>query len=371
MRKIDGDSHFYPAVRATELTRRLPGLSAAAAAAIARDAATFAHPAAHRGGFRTSTGRDVDAPERGGDVSGIEGHGDPAARVRLLPATGFEVQVLIPDRIFANPFGSPLARAEEPGLRLALCQLYNDATAEAQAQFPEQLIGTAVVPFQDVAESCAEARRAVRELGLKAVTINGNWGGRNYDALDLYPFWETISDLGVPLYVHHNPFLCQVYDHWPTTHTLGGERLRRLHISNYLGFAFEYMVGMAALTLGGVLTQFPDLKFCFFEAGGSWLPWVWYQLDHVWRVEPQCARCDEAPSAQLRRSCWVAVEPDEGPLVQAVAAIGADNFIVGSDYPHPPSTYPNTVAGIERMALPAAAKEAILGRNLERVLQLA
>ena len=53
----------------------------------------------------------------------------------------------------------------------------------------------------------------------------------------------------------------------PTTYTLGWERMRRLHISNYLGFAFEYMVGMAALTLGGVLQDFPSLKFCFFEAG--------------------------------------------------------------------------------------------------------
>ena len=27
---------------------------------------------------------------------------------------------------------------------------------------------------------------------------------------------------------------------------------------------------------------------------------------------------------------------------QAVAAIGSENFILGSDYPHPPSTYPTT-----------------------------
>jgi predicted TIM-barrel fold metal-dependent hydrolase len=146
--------------------------------------------------------------------------------------------------------------------------------------------------------------------------------------------------------------------------------MRRLHISNYLGFAFEYMVGMAALTLGGVLQDFPGLKFCFFEAGGSWLPWVMYTLDRVYKVEPQCARCDVAPSELIRDHFLVAVEPDEEPLVQAVAAIGSENFIIGSDYPHPPSTYPNTAAGIEAMALSEEAKENILGGNAQRLFGL-
>jgi hypothetical protein len=79
--------------------------------------------------------------------------------------------------------------------------------------------------------------------------------------------------------------------------TIGWERMRRLHISNYLSFAFEYMMGIASLTLGGLRKEFPNLLFCFFEAGGSWLPWVMYTLDRVYKVEPQCARCDRGPPA--------------------------------------------------------------------------
>ena len=39
---------------------------------------------------------------------------------------GFDMQVLIPDGIFANPFGSPVARKWDDGLRLALCRAYNN-----------------------------------------------------------------------------------------------------------------------------------------------------------------------------------------------------------------------------------------------------
>ena len=68
------------------------------------------------------------------------------------------------------------------------------------------------------------------------------------------------------------------------------------------------------------------------------------------------------PSELLRKAFYVAVEPDEFCLPQAVQAIGSENFIIGSDYPHPPSTFPNTAAGIENMAgLSEQDKENILG----------
>lgn len=373
LRKIDGDSHFFPQGDFGDLDAALNGFSHEAFEMLLRDASVFTDPNARRGGFRASAAgqrlgaQTPSAAPRTGPV----GHGLVADRAKLLPDTGFDTQVLIPDGIYANPFGSPVARQWDPGLRLAICRAYNNATGAAQDEFPEQFIGTAIVPFYDIEESCREATYAVKELGLKAITINGNWKGQNYDSIEMYPFWKTVEELDVPLYVHHNPFNCQVSDHVPTTYTLGWERLRRLHISNYLGFAFEYMVGMASLTLGGVLEKFPNLKFCFFEAGGSWLPWAMYTLDRVYKVEPQCARCSEPPSELIRRSSYVAVEPDEFCLPQAVSAIGSENFIIGSDYPHPPSTYPTTAAGIEEMeGLSAEDKENILGRNLQRLFKL-
>ena len=281
-KKIDADSHFLPRSNFGDLRTLMPGFTEQEMNIIIRDTETFADPNARRGGFRaTAAGQrtgggdstisqGVSASRRSGPI----GHGEAQDRVTLLPETGFDMQVLIPDGIFANPFGSPLGRPRDPAVRLALCKAFNNASAAAQDECPDHLIGTAVIPFQDVEESCIEARRAVEELNLKAITINGNWAGKNYDSLELYPFWRTVSELDVPLYVHHNPFQCQVNDHVPTTYTIGWERYNRMHVSNYLGFAFEYMLGMASLTLGGVLNEFPDLKFVFFEAGGQ-------ALDHA------------------------------------------------------------------------------------------
>jgi predicted TIM-barrel fold metal-dependent hydrolase len=378
--RIDADSHFFPRGEFGDLKEIMPGFSARAVDMILRDALVFSDPDARRVGFRAKAeGKQEGSVQQSGPQAAARtpgsfreaGLSDVEVRAKLLPQTGFDMQVLIPHGIFGNPFGSPLSRSVDEGIRLAICKAYNNAAAAAQRRFPDKLIGTGVVPFGDVGESTKEATRAVKELGLRAITVNGNWMGQNYDSIELFPFWETMEELDVPLYVHHNPFNCQIHDHLPSTYTLGWERLRRLHISNYLGFGFEYMLAMASLTLGGVLKEFPKLKFCFFEAGGTWLPWAMYTLDRTFRVEPQCARISSPPSEYIRKSCWVAVEPDEFCLPQAVAAIGSENFIVGSDYPHSPSTYPNTAAGIEKMpGLSDHDKENMLGRNIAQVLKI-
>lgn len=378
VRRIDGDSHFFPPPDFTGVSETI-GVSEQALDMLLRDALFFSDREARRGGFRASaagqrTGAVNPTAQTTGQSRGPIGHGVADQRVKLLPETGFEMQVLIPDGIYGNPFGSPNEREWDKGLRLALCMGYNNATADAQRQYPDQLIGTGVVPFgTESVEACVEeARRAVTELGLQALTINSNWRGKNWDSIELYPFWEAVAEMDVPLYVHGNPFQCQVNDHIPTNFTLGWERMRRMHISNYLGFAFEYMVAMASLTLGGVLKEFPNLRMAFFEAGGSWLPWVMYTLDRVYQIEPQCARCDELPSELIARSCMVAVEPDEQAIVGAVHTIGSRNFIVGSDYPHPPSTFPNTASGIETMeGLSDEAKRDILGDNMARFFRMA
>lgn len=375
--KIDGDSHFFPPIDFTDVAEKA-GMPQPAVEMLLRDAAVFADREARRGGFRAST-----AGQRTGAVNptaattsqsrGPIGHGIAEQRVKLLPETGFDMQVLIPDGIYANAFGSPIEREWGPGLHLALSMSYNNAAAKAQNEYPDQLIACGVIPFgaESIEANIAEARRAVRELGVKSLMINSNWRGRNWDSFDLYPLWDELNKLNVPLYVHGNPFQCQVHDHVPTNWTIGWERMRRMHISNYIGFGFEYMINMASLTLGGLLKDFPNLRFAFFEAGASWLPWIMYTLDRVYGVEPQCARCEIEPSQHIRETCMVAAEPDEQAIVGAIHTIGSKNFIVGSDYPHPPSTFPNTASGIANMeGLSDEAKQDILGGNLIRLFNL-
>jgi len=127
----------------------------------------------------------------------------------------------------------------------------------------------------------------------------------------------------------------------------------------------------AALTLGGVLDEFPHLRFCFFEAGASWLPYARYGADRAFEIEPQCARTATRPSERITQHCLTAVEPAEH-LDQLVEALGSESFFFGTDCPHPElQRYHNTAAAIlDRPGLSEEAKDNILGNNMARVLRL-
>src|SRR2546422_4224525 len=153
VKKIDADTHFLPPVAMEELRQFLPQhYNKEVVNMLLRDAGVFADPNARRGGFRASAagqrvaGSGNGAPAAPRPAGGAIGHGSPQDRAGLLPETGFDMQVLIPDGIFANSFGSPTRPHWEPGVALALCMAFNNAAAAAQKTLPDTFIATARVP---------------------------------------------------------------------------------------------------------------------------------------------------------------------------------------------------------------------------------
>ena len=217
-RRIDVDTHFYPPIDYKALREYLPrGLVAQAQDMLVRDATRAAEP--DRVAAET---RGTALPSR----HGSDPHRDPAARVAAMEKTGFDMQVLIPDSLFANLYygASPSGGDLSLPIRTALCQLYNDATADAQRSYPDRLIGPLNIPFDDLEASIIEARRGVRDLGLWAVLIPGNWMGKNFDSLELYPFWGALHELDDTVFVHHIPQSCRgrtTIDHQPRYPMLG------------------------------------------------------------------------------------------------------------------------------------------------------
>ena len=366
-KRIDVDTHFYPRVDYKALKEYLPRpLTAEAKDMLVRDTMRAAEP-------------DRVAAETAGKSPSMNNtpnpHRDPDARAEAMDKTGFQMQVLIPDVLFSNLYGaSPTGGDLVLPIRTALCKVYNDAVAAAQWGYSDRFLGLATIPFDDLDASVDEARRAVRDLGLRAVLVPGNWMGKNFDDLELFPFWGALNELGVAVFVHHIPQPCgarRTVDHQPRYPMIGMERMRRLHVGTYLGFGLEYIMACAALTLGGVLDEFPNLRFCFFEAGASWMPYAMYGADRSFEIEPQCARTTSLPSEVIRRHCLTAVEPAEH-LEQIVAAMGSENFFFGTDFPHPEfQRYQNTAAAItDRAGLSQQDKDNILGNNIARFLRL-
>jgi aminocarboxymuconate-semialdehyde decarboxylase len=366
-KRIDVDTHFYPRVDYKALKEHLPRhLVDEAKDMLVRDVRRAGEPER----VAAETTGATAPPDKMGNP-----HRDPDARAEEMAKTGFDMQLLIPDVLFSNLYGaSPTGGDLSLPIRTALCKVYNEAVAAAEKSHPDRFLGLATIPFDDLDASIEEARRAIRELGLRTVLVPGNWMGNNFDAIELYPFWGALNDLDITVCVHHIPQPCgnrRTIDHQPRYPMIGMERMRRLHLGTYVGFGLEYIMAVSSLTLGGVLDEFPNLRFCFFEAGASWLPYAMYGADRSFEIEPQCARTTQLPSEVIKKHCLTAVEPAEH-LEQMVSAIGSENFFFGTDFPHPEyQRYQNTAAAItDRPGLSDQDKQNILGNNISRYLRL-
>ncbi|NWJ72629.1 amidohydrolase [Pseudonocardia sp. ICBG1122] len=208
------------------------------------------------------TGVDTDGVPfyRVGDyvLRGVRYRGSPFVDVDLrlaaMDEAGIGVQLLSPNPL--TYFGDlPAADA------IAFARAHNDALAAITARHPDRLPAAAQLPVQDVAASVAEARRAVRDLGMSAVYLDTDPAGRTLDDAALDPLYAELVALDVPLFVH------------PTPLGPGGPpqdpRLRRFDLDLLFGFARDETLAVAALVLGGVLERHPVLDVCISHGGGS------------------------------------------------------------------------------------------------------
>lgn len=179
---------------------------------------------------------------------------DVDVRLAAMDTAGIDVQLLSPNPL--TYFGRL-----DAGDAARYARVHNDALAELVGKHPDRLLASAQLPVQDVAASVAEARRAVRDLGMVAVYVDTDPGGRTLDDPALDPLYEALVDLDVPLFVHPSP----LGENGPPD----DPRMRRFDLDLIFGFARDETLAVAALVFGGVLERHPGLDVCISHGGGA------------------------------------------------------------------------------------------------------
>ena len=124
----------------------------------------------------------------------------------------------------------------------------------------------------------------------------------------------------------------------------------------------------ATLVSGGVMDACPDLKIVLGHGGGYTCYGIG-RMDHGWKVRSEArVNISQPPSAYLRRFYYDCIVYTEPALRFLIDTVGADRVVFGTDWPYDMALdWP--VSWILAMeSLSQAEKEAILWRNLERLL---
>ncbi len=247
--------------------------------------------------------------------------------------------------------------AIDPPASLKLCQRINNAFAETVQKSPHHFTALANLPMQAPEEAAKELERSVRELGLRGAEICSNINGKNLDDKGFAPFYAKLQELDVPVFIH-------------PSNVLGGERLRRYHLQNLIGNPSDTAVAAASLIFGGVLKEFPRLKFYLAHGGGS-CPYIRGRWEHGWRVRPEAREnIDRLPSDYFKLFYFDSLAHSVPALNFLAETVGPERVMMGTDYPFDMGDRDPVKTITSLPHLSDDQKEMIFGANAARLFKI-
>ena len=277
-------------------------------------------------------------------------------RLAEMDAQYMDMQVLstTPHLFFYNPTGGAMP---SQAAITAMCRTVNNTIAGIVAQHPTRFVAIADVPLPDGEAAAAELERAVRELGFRGAEICTNIGGRNLDDRAFFPFYAKAQELDVPIVLH-------------PANVLGLDRLRDYYLNNLIGNPSDSGVAAASLIFGGVLKEFPRIKFYLAHAGGT-CPLLRGRWEHGWKVRPEAKKYIQRPPSEYFKLLYFDTLSHYVPgLNFLVDTVGYDRLMVGTDYPFDMGDY-NTHKTVEAIAsLNTYQKERIYGGTAAEMFRI-
>ncbi len=232
---------------------------------------------------------------------------------------------------------------EDPALIRAAAHAENEWLAsEIQAVAPDRLVPAALMPMLDVADAVAELEHAAK-VGLHIVSLpTGNPPGtRDYNDNSWEPLWAAAEASNMVIGFHIG--------------TDGGDQAAKFRgpggaILNYVETTYGGQYAAMKMVSAGVFERHPNLKVLVSEGGASWVPFVGDRMNEAYRqhhmfVRPQLAK---TPKEYLYSNVYASFQHDE-TAPAAMWAMGFNNVMFGSDYPHLEGTYGHTQATLHSL----------------------
>jgi predicted TIM-barrel fold metal-dependent hydrolase len=264
---------------------------------------------------------------------------------------------------------------------LAGVEAYNNFLFEEFcAPDPKRLIGLAQMPSIGI-DTAVDALRKAKARGAKGVIIS-NWpSGGDSLSPDDDPFWAAAVDEGIPVSIHINIISRKqrAAGRQATARTgnalydMSSEAARAKAIGS-MSHVFSMTAGsMTQMLFSGVFDRYPELQICWIETGVGWLPHMLESIDdRYWRNRSWGElSIKHPPSVYWHRNNAASFISDRSGIAMR-HAVGIDNMMWSSDYPHHGNDWPYSRKVIEETMgqIPGGEKAQIVGGNAARIWQL-
>ena len=261
-------------------------------------------------------------------------------------------------------FGNNWIRSPDGYDPLRVVQEFNEHAAELTAKYPKRLLGLAcTMPFGNDA-ILKETEKAVKQFKLKGIMVGSSVNGEYLDSPRATPFFELVSDLDVPLFVH------------PPKFTIGNDKMEIFRLPEMLGRPFDTTLSLTRFIFTGGFERFPKLKMVCAHVGGA-LPMLpgrygfGYELRHDMSFGPWEPDVMTRPPASYIGQLYFDTVCYHPPAVQcAIDTVGIDHVVFGSDSPPVPIPLKRAVDTVQQLKISAEDKQQIFGGNATKLLGL-
>jgi aminocarboxymuconate-semialdehyde decarboxylase len=239
---------------------------------------------------------------------------------------------------------------------IALSRAQNDGISQVVKDNSNTFFGLCGVPIQDPQESVNELVRAATKLGMKGVEIPTNINGVNLDDRSLWPFYGKVQELGIPILVH-------------PINIGAADRLQRYYLSNLIGNPLDTSIAIGSIVFGGVLQDFPRLKFLFVH-GAGFTPYQRGRLDHGFEVRPEPKEhIKKKPSLYIQKINADTIVHYAPALEYLIRTFGVERILLGSDYPFDMGPK-DPVGDLRKITLTQNALKKISSENARKLFKL-
>lgn len=246
-------------------------------------------------------------------------------RLAGMDANGIEFAIL--------GLNSPALQAIlDPAEAADVARRANDTLAAEVALNPGRFAGFAGLPMQDPEAAALELTRCVTELGFKGAMVNCFTqkdvpdSAVYYDLPEFRPFWATVAELDVPLYLHPRLTI--------PSRAASYQGHRWLH-SPAWDFGSETATQALRLIGSGLFDEFPRLQVVLGHLGER-IPFDMWRIDNLMDKMPVSYPAKKRVSEYMRQNFHLTTSGQfhDTPFHCALAEMGAARLMFSVDYPY-------------------------------------
>ena len=275
-----------------------------------------------------------------GDATGIE------TRLKVMDMTGIDMQVL--------SIRNPGVEEFETAAAVDWAKKINNKLAEIVDKYPARFSAFCTIPWQDPASAVAELERAVKELGLKGIKMDGTVRGEYLDSKRFRPILKKAEELGAPVFIHvedtRDSMIKYYSEFGESTATTG------------VGRDLDVCMHASRLISSGLFDECPKLNFIIGHMGAG--------LCFFPKRMSGGRGSKKAPEEYIRQNFYAATSGNfwTAALMCCYYGMGADRVLFGVDFPT--ESNEEAIKTIESAPINEGDKEKIFHLNAEELFRI-